>query len=196
MVERRQAESSPAEDSQESDHRRHRSLMHFANVTYPPLEEGRLRARTDVPFEQMELPTGQFKITIRTLQARRGISSLSESQSILVSNQVQAPEQQSYSLGPRNSSTANNPDPASTAVLMAQPPPQRVSVQSPYKLSHEALAKALTRERENHGKYFCRHCENQASCFTNLVLHFRSYDKGVAAERLENARATYEFYTG
>ena len=194
MVERRQAESSPAEDSQESDHRRHRSPMHFANLTYPPLEEDRVR--TDVPFEEMVLLPGQFKLTIRTQHVRRGSSSLSESQSILVSNQVQAPEQQSYSLGPRNSSTANNPDPASTAVLMAQPPPQRVSVQSPYKLSHEALAKALTRERENHGKYFCRHCENQASCFTNLVLHFRSYDKAVAAERLENARATYEFYTG
>ena len=69
MVERRQAESSPAEDSQESDHRRHRSLMHFAYMTYPPSEEGRVR--TDVPFEEMELPPGQVKITIRTQQARR-----------------------------------------------------------------------------------------------------------------------------
>jgi len=60
MVERRQAESSPAEDSQESGHRRHRSLMHFANMTYPTLEEGRLEDRTDVPYEEMELPPGQF----------------------------------------------------------------------------------------------------------------------------------------
>ena len=73
---------------------------------------------------------------------------------------------------------------------------QSKSVRASNKLSHKALADVLMRERYDNSEFRCRQCDNQAKCFIDLVSHFTEAgrDKNIAEERLDMARAAYEFY--
>ena len=75
---------------------------------------------------------------------------------------------------------------------------QSKSVRASNKLSHKALADVLMRERYSNSEFRCRQCDNQAKCFIDLVSHFchAGRDKTIAAERLDMARAAYDFYIG
>lgn len=73
---------------------------------------------------------------------------------------------------------------------------QSKGVRASNKLSHKALADVLFRERFGDSEFFCIQCDNQAKCFIDLVNHFfeAERDKNIAEERLDMARAAYEFY--
>ncbi len=69
-------------------------------------------------------------------------------------------------------------------------------VPSSNQLSHRALADLLMREHAERPEFYCRHCKNQARCFIDMVRHFSEHesDLPLAPERLDMARAAYEFY--
>ena len=91
----------------------------------------------------------------------------------------------------------NRPSSTGTAVVNAvATATQSKSVRASNKLSHKALADVLMRERHDNSEFRCRQCDNQAKCFIDTVCHFfeAGRDKNIAAERLDMARAAYEFY--
>jgi hypothetical protein len=91
----------------------------------------------------------------------------------------------------------NHPCSTGTAVVNAvATETQSKSVRASNKLSHKALAFLLEREQMNKLEFRCRNCDNQARCFIDLVNHFfeAGRDKNIAEERLDLARAAYEFY--
>ena len=101
---------------------------------------------------------------------------------------------------PSNTWTAampNRPSSRVTAVVNAvATATQSKSVRASNKLSHKALADVLMRERHDNSEFRCRQCDNQAKCFIDTVCHFfeAGRDKNIAEERLDLARAAYEFY--